>query len=96
MAAYRRVMTHVTCGLTAKNWDQLWNPVLSNRVWTIGLPFYTLHWTISIGQNAAVGTACLIYADQTDAVAFAFLFSRLTENYIGIQTVCDVENAVRC
>jgi len=26
-------MTHVTCRLTAKNWDQLWNPTLSNRVW---------------------------------------------------------------
>ena len=25
-------MTHVTCRLTAKNWDQLWNPTLSNRV----------------------------------------------------------------
>jgi len=26
-------MTHVTCRLTAKNWDQLWNPTLGNRVW---------------------------------------------------------------
>jgi len=33
MAAYRRVMTHVTCRLTAKNRDQLRNPTLGNRVW---------------------------------------------------------------
>jgi len=26
-------MTHVTCRLTAKNRDQLWNPTLGNRVW---------------------------------------------------------------
>jgi len=26
-------MTHVTCWLTAKNRDQLWNPTLGNRVW---------------------------------------------------------------
>jgi len=26
-------MTHVTCRLTAKNRDQLWNPTLCNRVW---------------------------------------------------------------
>ena len=26
-------MTHVTCRLTAKNRDQLWNPTFGNRVW---------------------------------------------------------------
>jgi len=26
-------MTHITCRLTAKNRDQLWNPTLCNRVW---------------------------------------------------------------
>jgi len=26
-------ITHITCRLTAKNWDQLQNPTLSNRVW---------------------------------------------------------------
>ena len=26
-------MTHVTCGLTAKNRDQLRNPTLGNRLW---------------------------------------------------------------
>jgi len=28
-------MTHVTCRLTAKNRDQLWNPTLGNRVWAM-------------------------------------------------------------
>jgi len=32
MAAYRRVYTHVTCRLTAKNRDQLRNPTLGYRV----------------------------------------------------------------
>ena len=26
-------MTHITCGLTAKNRDQLQNPTLGDRVW---------------------------------------------------------------
>jgi len=26
-------MTHITCRLTAKNWDRLRNPTLCNRVW---------------------------------------------------------------
>ena len=29
---------HVTCRLTAKNRDQLWNATLSNRVWAIFYP----------------------------------------------------------
>jgi len=33
MAAYRRVTTHATCRLTAKNRDLLRNPALGNRVW---------------------------------------------------------------
>ena len=33
MAAYARFMTHVTYRLTAKNRDQLRNPMLGNRVW---------------------------------------------------------------
>jgi len=36
MTAYRRVLgftTHITCMLTAKNWDQLRNTTLGNRVW---------------------------------------------------------------
>jgi len=33
MAAYRGLMTHVTCRLTAENRDQLRNPTLGNRLW---------------------------------------------------------------
>ena len=41
MAACRRVLTHVTCRLTAKNRDQLRNPTLGNRVWaTFAFTFY--------------------------------------------------------
>ena len=39
MAAYRRVLTYVTCRLTAKNRDQLRNLSLDNRVWA---SFYLL------------------------------------------------------
>jgi len=28
-------MTHITCRLSAINWDQLRNPALGNRVWVI-------------------------------------------------------------
>ena len=39
MAAYRQVMTRATCRLTAKNWYQLRNTTLGNRVWaTFFLP----------------------------------------------------------
>ena len=34
-------MTHVTCRLTAKNWDQLRNPILGNRVWAT-FTFFTV------------------------------------------------------
>jgi len=34
-------MTHITCRLTAKNRDQLWNPTLGNRVWAT-FTFFTL------------------------------------------------------
>jgi len=34
-------MTRVTCKLTVKNRDQLWNPTLGNRVWAT-FTFYTL------------------------------------------------------
>ena len=40
MAAYRRLMTHVTCRLTVRNRDQLLNPALGNRVWA-AFTFYT-------------------------------------------------------
>ena len=33
-------MTHIACRLTVKNWDQLRNPTLGNRVWAI-FTFYS-------------------------------------------------------
>ena len=35
-------MTHVTCRLTAKNRDQLWNTTLGNRVWAT-ITFYAVY-----------------------------------------------------
>ena len=40
-------MTHVTCRLTAKNQDQLWNTTLGNRVWA------TITFLCRISQNYA-------------------------------------------
>jgi len=44
-------MTHVTCRLIAKNWDQLWNPMLDNRVWATftfsGMTVFALLLTLS-------------------------------------------------
>jgi len=55
-------MTHIACRLTAKNRDQLRNPMLSNRVWatftftfppSLHLPPYTLtRETLSGEENA--------------------------------------------
>ena len=45
-------MTHVTCRLTAKNRDQLWNPTLGNRAWATFV-FYTLY-DVSV-QRCAFG-----------------------------------------
>ena len=33
-------MTHGTCRLTAKNWDQLRNPKLVNRIWATFRPTF--------------------------------------------------------
>ena len=44
MAAYRRVITYVTCRLTAKNLDQLQNPTLGNRVW-VTFTFFIIYVT---------------------------------------------------
>jgi len=39
-------MTHITCRLTAKNRDQLRNPMLGNRVWAI-FTFFMLNTSIA-------------------------------------------------
>jgi len=36
-------MTHVSCRLTARNWDQLWDPMLGSRVWAT-FTFLPLDW----------------------------------------------------
>jgi len=41
-------MTHITCRLTAKNRDQLWNPTLGNRVWATFFIFSKLFYKFSI------------------------------------------------
>jgi len=52
-------MIHITCRLTAKNRDQLRNPMLGNRVWAI---FYveTVYSGLSIKENFNVQ-----YGDRT-------------------------------
>ena len=49
MAAYcgAGFMTHVTCRLTAQNWDQLRNPALGNWVWTTFTFYHSCTWTPS-------------------------------------------------
>jgi len=48
-----RFMSHITCRLTAKNRDQLLNPVLGNRVWAT-FTFFTLK-TLSTASCVVVG-----------------------------------------
>jgi len=44
-------MTHVTCRLTAKNWDQLRNPTLGNRVWAT---FTFLHHSTAVPDKSVL------------------------------------------
>ena len=53
-------MTHVTCRLTAKNQDQLWNPMLGNRVWAI---FYLLFLLNNYEQLCSRGVYLILKAD---------------------------------
>ena len=46
-------MTYVTCRLSAKNRDQLWNPTLGNRVWAT---FTFLHYKVTGLRLAASAT----------------------------------------
>jgi len=54
MAAYRPVMTHVTCSLTAKNRDQLRNPTLGNRVWATFTFIVGVEEQVSGGQMSSL------------------------------------------
>jgi len=55
-------MTHATCKLTAKNWDQLRNPMIGNLVWaTFTLPFtmLSMHGSLLIhGRNLYLWKWC--------------------------------------
>jgi len=60
-------MTHVTCRLTAENQDQLWNPILGNRVWATILATFeggnenTLIYGVRCSKNSYYDTgACSI------------------------------------
>jgi len=58
-------MTHVTCRLTAGNWDQLRNPALGSRVWasfTFAYADVLNTWTAVLAASVAVGCVCVKYA----------------------------------
>ena len=57
-------MTHITCRLTAKNRDQLWNPTLGNRVWAT----FTFCCLLYLALHNAV---CMLFSSD------AFLFVTL-------------------
>jgi len=58
-------LIHVTCRLTAKNWDQLWNPTLGNRVWAT-FTFFTC-------CRGSVVLCCDVFctSDFIDGIMFA-------------------------
>ena len=50
-------MTHVTCRLTAKDLDQLWDPTLGNRVWaTSSFLMEVLHFTNAAACDTLLST----------------------------------------
>ena len=61
-------MTHVICRLTAKNWDQLRNPTLGNRVWATFLHIqnpevrcaYVTPPSTALGLMLLAADACLL------------------------------------
>jgi len=71
MAAYRRVHDSVTCRLTAKNWDQLWNPTLGNRVWA-AFTFYSfihlfIYFLVYLGRLRGLLTSLLFISTTGNA-----------------------------
>jgi len=65
-------MTHITCRLTAKNRDQLWNPTLSNRVWATFC--CCVAYLIVPVYRAAVCKSCVLKPeDLTDGLRILFL-----------------------
>ena len=76
-------MTHVTCRLTAKNRDQLWNPTLCNR-----LPF-----TIAI--SAKMRRFELEASNRQDESQFVVLFNTFLLAG-GITIATDRSHAITC
>jgi len=75
MAAYRRVMTHVTCRLTAKNRDDLRNTMLGNRVWAtftffICMLFYRRAIVVVWGYSCRSGIPGTSFNDVIDFICF--------------------------
>jgi len=76
MAAYHRFVTHVTCRLTAKNWDQLRNPTLGNRV-SATFTFFPVLQVFNLSVSVYVGIyvpACAWLEALSDRLAVNFSF----------------------
>ena len=59
-------MTHVTCRLTAKNWDQLWNPTLGNQEWaTFFVKRVVCDWVLCCSERVVGG----VWWWESDVVA---------------------------
>ena len=71
-------MTHVTCTLTAKNWDQLQNPTLGNQVWATFL--YLLYVKITSVQI----DRCWLFVECEARVPRCFNMLRSAEAVGGI------------
>jgi len=63
------LMTHVTCRLTAKNRDQLQNPMLGNRVWAT-FTFFRVIYEIrhEIAQTLAMNFNRSLESNQISAI----------------------------
>ena len=70
-------MTHVTCKLTAKNRDQLWNPTLGNRIWATFT--FTLLVNCTIVLLVAVTTLLVVISPKFVVVVAAVVFRPVVE-----------------
>ena len=71
-------MTHVTCRLTAKYWDQLRNPTLGDRVWAAFTFLHRLPRPIAI--DVASSVVCVRHAEEP---IVSRLGGDLSENHVG-------------
>ena len=67
------LMTHVTCRLTAKNQDQLWNPTLGNRVRATFLPFTSTNYALK-SMLMCVVLSTLLQSQTTQHTSGSILF----------------------